>query len=114
MATETAESAVDALEVNHLPKRTPKHLVMELLFRHKPLLESLVNRKALTIGFLFVVASSLLLLDNCRNVQADPAAEAPPPAKIVPFFDVSLFQVQHPEQFPLATSGEYTAAPELT
>ena len=75
---------------------------------------SLVNSKALTICFLLVLTSSLLLLDACSNAQADPAAGAPPPAKIVPFFDVSLFQVQHPEQFPLVTAGEYTAAPELS
>jgi cobalt-zinc-cadmium efflux system membrane fusion protein len=73
-----------------------------------------VKSKALTIGPLFVLTCSLLLLDNCKNAQADPAAEAPPPARIVPAFDVALFQVQHPEQFPLATAGEYTAAPELS
>jgi cobalt-zinc-cadmium efflux system membrane fusion protein len=73
-----------------------------------------VNSKALTIGLLFVAASSLLVLDNCANVQADPSAGAPPPAKIVPAFDVSLFQVQHPEQFPLVAASEYTAAPELS
>jgi cobalt-zinc-cadmium efflux system membrane fusion protein len=73
-----------------------------------------VKSKALTVVFLFVFTSSLLLLDACSNAQADPSAEAPPPAKIVPFFDVSLFQVQHPEQFPLVTAGEYTAAPELS
>ena len=73
-----------------------------------------MKSKALTIGPLFVLTCSLLLLDNCKNAQADPAAEAPPPARIVPAFDVALFQVQHPEQFPLATAGEYTAAPELS
>ena len=73
-----------------------------------------MKSKALTVVFLFVFTSSLLLLDACSNAQADPSAEAPPPAKIVPFFDVSLFQVQHPEQFPLVTAGEYTAAPELS
>ena len=74
----------------------------------------LVNSKALTIGLLLILTSSLLLLDACSNAQADPSAGAPPPAKIVPFFDVSLFQVQHPEQFPLVAAGEYTAAPELS
>ena len=73
-----------------------------------------MNSKALTIALLFAVASSLLLLDGCKNAEADTAAEAPPPAKIVPFFDVSLFQVQHPEQFPLVAAGQYTSAPELS
>ena len=30
------------------------------------------------------------------------AAEAPPPANVVPAVDLSLFTVEHPEQFPLA------------
>jgi len=37
----------------------------------------------------------------------------PVPAQVVPDFDASHFQVEHPEQFPLVTAAEYTAAPEL-
>ena len=73
-----------------------------------------MNNKALAIGLVGVLTSSLLLLDNCGNAQADPSAGAPPPATVIPAFDVALFQVQHPEQFPLATAGEHTAAPELS
>jgi cobalt-zinc-cadmium efflux system membrane fusion protein len=37
----------------------------------------------------------------------------PVPAQVVPDFDPSHFQVDHPEQFPLATAVEHVAAPEL-
>jgi len=37
----------------------------------------------------------------------------PLPATTEPDFDTSNFKVEHPEQFPLTTAGEYVAAPEL-
>jgi membrane fusion protein, heavy metal efflux system len=57
-----------------------------------------------------------LLVTGCgRNVtaQENAAATAPPPANVVPGFDVANIQVDHPEQFPLATATERMAAPEL-
>jgi cobalt-zinc-cadmium efflux system membrane fusion protein len=56
--------------------------------------------------------SALLLLAGC-NAHADPAEEAPPPANIVPAVDPSLFTVDHPEQFPLATAVERPSTSEL-
>jgi len=35
------------------------------------------------------------------------------PAKVVPDMDANSFKVDHPEQYPLATAGEYAATPEL-
>jgi cobalt-zinc-cadmium efflux system membrane fusion protein len=46
-------------------------------------------------------------------MRADTKEEAPPSAKIVPGFDVSVFSVQHPEQFPVATATAQSTAPEL-
>jgi cobalt-zinc-cadmium efflux system membrane fusion protein len=43
----------------------------------------------------------------------DTTAEAPPPAKVVPDVGISLFAVDHPEQFPLATAAEHTSSSEL-
>ncbi len=37
----------------------------------------------------------------------------PHPVTIEPDMDANNFKVDHPEQFPLATAGEYVAAPEL-
>ena len=54
----------------------------------------------------------LLALTGC-TAHADPAAEAPPAANIVPGADPSLFTVDHPEQFPLATAVERPTTSEL-
>ena len=37
----------------------------------------------------------------------------PHPATVEPAMDANNFKVDHPEQFPLATAGEYVASPEL-
>ena len=37
------------------------------------------------------------------------AAEAPPPATVVPGLDVTHFSVDHPEQYPVATATQYQA-----
>ena len=73
-----------------------------------------MKRSTLTIGLLFAFVPSLLLLGGCGGARADTrAAEEPPSAKIVPAFDVNVFSVQHPEQFPVTTATAQTAAPEL-
>jgi cobalt-zinc-cadmium efflux system membrane fusion protein len=46
-------------------------------------------------------------------VHGDDAAEAPPPANVVPGADVSLLTVDHPEQYPLVAAVAHAAAPEL-
>ena len=79
-----------------------------------------MKRNVLKIGLLLAFVPSLLLLGGCGGARADTrAAEAPPSAKIVPAFDVSVFSVQHPEQFPVATataqrSEEHTSEPPVT
>jgi cobalt-zinc-cadmium efflux system membrane fusion protein len=56
----------------------------------------------------------MLLLAGCGKARDGNAAEAaPPPAKVVPDFDVSLFRVDQPDQFPLAEAGSRKTAPEL-
>ena len=65
------------------------------------------------LRFFFVFSlASLLALVGC-TAHADPAAEAPPPANIVPGADPSLFTVDHPEQFPLAAAVERPTSSEL-
>ena len=56
--------------------------------------------------------SALLALVGC-TAHADPAAEAPPPANIIPGADPALFTVDHPEQFPLETAVERSSTSEL-
>jgi cobalt-zinc-cadmium efflux system membrane fusion protein len=62
--------------------------------------------------FLALCWLALLALVGC-TAHADPAAEAPPPANIVPGADPGLFTVDHPEQFPLATAVERATSSEL-
>ena len=47
------------------------------------------------------------------KANADPKAEAPPPATVEPDLDANNFKVDHPEQFPLVTAIEHKAAPAL-
>ena len=54
-----------------------------------------------------------LLLPGCGETKADPKAEAPPPASVVPDLDANNFKVDHPEQFPLVTAVEHKEAPAL-
>ena len=54
----------------------------------------------------------LLTLGGC-NKAADAAAEAPPPANVVPDVDLNLFTVDHPEQFPLAAATAHPTSSEL-
>jgi cobalt-zinc-cadmium efflux system membrane fusion protein len=56
-----------------------------------------------------------LMLAACSKKEeaANPAAEGPPPAKVEMEGDANLVKVDHPGQFPLATAGKHSAAPEL-
>ena len=53
-----------------------------------------------------------LMLSGC-NGRVDAAAEAPPPANVVPGVDLTLFTVDHPEQFPLAAATAHPTTSEL-
>jgi len=60
-----------------------------------------------------VVALGLLFVVGCNEGKAEPKAEAPPAAVVVPDMDANNFKVEHPEQFPLATAVAHKAAPAL-
>ena len=71
---------------------------------------------------LFLLEASLCLCavfstTGCgRQVTAAPGPNSdtgPRPSTVEPDMDASNFKVDHPEQFPLATAGEYLASPEL-
>ena len=59
----------------------------------------------------------LLLFTTACDRKANAAGKdgdvGPHPATVVADMDINNFQVDHPEQFPLATAGEHAAAPEL-
>ena len=73
-----------------------------------------MKSKSVKAGILALSIPALLTLHGCNKVQADPAKEAPPAAKVVPDVDITLFAVDHPEQFPFSTATEHPSASELT
>src|SRR5260370_23316629 len=54
-----------------------------------------------------------ILLAGCGGSKADPKAEAPPAPIVEHEPDPNVFQVDHPEQFPLATAVEHSSASQL-
>jgi len=60
-----------------------------------------------------LLAVELALAGCTAKGQPDPKAEAPPPAQIENESDVNVIQVDHPEQFPLATAELRETTPEL-
>jgi len=71
-----------------------------------------MKRRSPKAGLLLVSMLLPLMFAGC-NGHVDAAAEAPPPAKVVPGVDVSLFTVDRPEQFPLAAATAHPTASEL-
>ena len=71
-----------------------------------------MKSKGLEVGLFFISIASLLNLSGCGK-GTDLAAEAPPPAKIIPGVEVSLFTVDHPEQFPLVEASARPTTSEL-
>jgi len=72
-----------------------------------------MKRKLHALVVLLLSMPFLLTFAGCGKVQADPRMEAPPAAKVVPDVDVTLFAVDHPEQFLLVTATEHSASSEL-
>src|SRR5579872_7016044 len=64
-------------------------------------------------GRALVSMAFLLVASACKKEQVDPAAGAPPQARVVTAFDAAEFTVDHPEQFPLTTSVEHHAVSQL-
>ncbi len=64
-------------------------------------------------GSVSILIAAAALICGCKSVPVNAAAEAPPDAKIVAFPDAALFQVDRPEQFPLATATGQSATTEL-
>ncbi|MCU1236114.1 MAG: efflux transporter, family, subunit [Candidatus Solibacter sp.] len=77
-----------------------------------------MKRHRLTIALLSVCIFSALLFSACTNAKGDMAKGdsgkgAPPPLRVVNDVDVTLFKVEHPEQFPLVAATTHEATAEL-
>jgi cobalt-zinc-cadmium efflux system membrane fusion protein len=64
-----------------------------------------------TMALLFISGA---LLAGCGQSKGDPKAEAPPPAKVESEQDLTVFQVDHPEQFPLAKAVAHESTSQLS
>jgi cobalt-zinc-cadmium efflux system membrane fusion protein len=53
-------------------------------------------------------------LTGCGESKGDPKAEAPPAAQVQKEQDFGVIQVEHPEQFPLATATAHDSASQLS
>jgi len=72
-------------------------------------------KQAMTREFAAAIVLALMLAACGKKEEvSNPAAEAPPPAKVEKEGDANLVKVDHPDQFPLATAGKHSAAPELS
>src|SRR5271165_4201113 len=65
-----------------------------------------MKNRSLRIGLLLASIFLPLMLVGCDG-PVDAAAEAPPPANIVPDVDLNLFAVDRPEQFPLVEASAH-------
>lgn len=72
-------------------------------------------RQALACQFILLVLSTILLTSCEKKVAADDTVggTGPVPTTVEPDLDANNFKVDHPDEFPLATATDYTAAPEL-
>jgi cobalt-zinc-cadmium efflux system membrane fusion protein len=68
-----------------------------------------------TRGFLTLLFCSMLgfLATGCGEAGQDRNAGAPPPLKVEQASDPNVFQVDHPDQFPLVAAAEHVAVPQL-
>src|SRR5580698_1422772 len=66
-------------------------------------------------SFEFLIPCLLLGLvaAGCGDTEKDANAGAPPPLKVEQESDPNVFQVDHPDQFPLVAAVEHLAAPQL-
>jgi cobalt-zinc-cadmium efflux system membrane fusion protein len=71
------------------------------------------NTARFALAAIAVLAASWMLAGCGQKVEANPKSGEPPPADVIHESDGSLFRVDHPQQFPVATAGEHNAAPEL-
>jgi cobalt-zinc-cadmium efflux system membrane fusion protein len=72
-----------------------------------------MKRWSIAVLVAVAVAACLILAGCGAKVEANPKEGEPPPADVIHESDGSMFHVDHPEQFPIATAGERDTAPEL-
>jgi cobalt-zinc-cadmium efflux system membrane fusion protein len=74
----------------------------------------MMKSKAMGFALLPVALIATLVIGGCKSDKVNAAAEAPPPAKVVPALDPSFFAVEHPELYPIATATQYQAPSQMS
>lgn len=69
--------------------------------------------KSTSIAISAFLVAACLLWAGCGGSKGDPKAEAPPPTVVEHAGDSSLFEVDHPDQFPLIAATEYASVSSL-
>src|SRR5579864_3868963 len=69
-----------------------------------------MRRLAIEPGALLVMT---LFLVGCGDAHDDPGAGAPPPLKVEHAGNANVFQVDHPDQFPLTSAVQHTSTSQL-
>ena len=67
-----------------------------------------------SIQILALASIAILFLCSCGNGKNDPNAGAPPPLKVERAEDRNVFQLEHPDKFPLTTAAERVTTSQLT
>jgi len=72
-----------------------------------------MKTRILSLILVTSLCSAVSPLVGCNEGKADPRAEAPPKAQVVPDFDPNNFAVDHPEHFPMIEAVERKVVPAL-
>jgi cobalt-zinc-cadmium efflux system membrane fusion protein len=72
-----------------------------------------MKRHVLDQNLALAAMLSLLAVGACRKVEADPAAGAPPKAKVVTAFEAQEFSVDRPDQYTLTAAVEHSGVAQL-
>ena len=72
-----------------------------------------MKTRTVRLTCLLTVLVSLSLSPACKNAQGGSNIGAPPAVTVIRDVDITLFKVDHPEQFPLATATAHESTSEL-
>jgi cobalt-zinc-cadmium efflux system membrane fusion protein len=73
-----------------------------------------IGSRVAKYGLAALSLAMMLAVSGCGKAQGNvEAQEAPPPQQIVAGVDVTLFAVDHPEQYPIVTATRYDAPSQL-
>lgn len=68
-----------------------------------------IARMAISVA----ACAAFAFLLGCNETKANPSEEVPPPTQVEHEENGVAFEIDHPEQYPLARAGEHEAKPEL-